>query len=94
MVAELVFGEEWHAATEPDCNFVKNKQKCSCKGHKPLRQTSKTVSYGLIYGMSPHKLSLTLNIPYDEAEAVFERYFEKLSRIDKFIKAAERVRYA
>lgn len=85
MVAELVFGEEWHEATEQDCNFVINKQKCKCKGHKPLRQISKTVTYGLIYGMSPHKLALTLNIPIDQAEEIFQRYFEKLTRIKWFV---------
>ncbi len=44
--ASLIYGEEWIRATQPDCAFAQGKQKCSCKGHKDMRDKSKAISFG------------------------------------------------
>ena len=44
--AELVFGKEWIDAAEPDCAYMKSKEKCECKKHKKLRTQVKTINFG------------------------------------------------
>lgn len=73
--AEMVFGEQWHNATLPDCLFKSNKQTCECPGHKEFRKTIKTVNFGLVYGMTEYKLSDTLDISVKEARDLIAKYF-------------------
>ena len=83
--ADLVYGEEWAAAAETDCAYMAAKQKCDCKGHKKLRTAVKGINFGLAYGMGPHKLSDTLDIPIEEAEALIDKYFAVFPSIKKFL---------
>ena len=83
--ADLVYGEEWAAAAEPDCAYMAGKQKCDCKGHKKLRNAVKGINFGLAYGMGPHKLSDTLDIPIEEAEALIDKYFSVFPSIKNFL---------
>ena len=39
------------------------------------RRAAKTINFGVLYGMSAHRLSRELSIPYAEAEGFIERYF-------------------
>jgi DNA polymerase-1 len=82
----MVYSKKWKEAADPDCayykmvvdkdgNLVQQKQKCSCKKHKKLRNDVKTVNFGLAYGMSAIKLSGEIEVTVPEAIALIERYF-------------------
>ncbi len=45
------------------------------------RSAAKTINFGLLYGMGPHKLAQTLNIPRAEAVRYLEVYFQKYAGI-------------
>ena len=83
--ADLVYGQEWVEAAEEDCAYMAGKQKCECKGHKKLRNAVKGINFGLAYGMGPHKLSDTLDIPIDEAQELIDKYFSVFPSIQKFL---------
>ncbi|MCX5717032.1 MAG: DNA polymerase I [Nitrospirae bacterium] len=53
-----------------------------------MRRTAKTVSFGVIYGMSPFGLSAALSIPREEAKRYIERYFERHPGVKQYIEAA------
>jgi DNA polymerase I-like protein with 3'-5' exonuclease and polymerase domains len=81
--AAMVFKAEWERSAEPGCAFVANKQKCKCKRHKVLRQNTKEINFGLIYGMSVFKLAGTLKITVPEAQAIMDLYFSALPALGK-----------
>ena len=83
--ADLVYGQEWADAAEPDCPYMKNKSKCDCPKHKKLRTAVKGINFGLAYGMGPHKLSDTLDIPVEEAQELIDKYFEVFPSIKNFL---------
>lgn len=84
--AELIFGDAWITATEQDCAYYAEVprvdrntyafQKCKCKGHEDMRDKSKAVSFGSIYGISFIKLAFNLKISEDEAKYILKRFFE------------------
>ena len=51
-----------------------------------MRKKAKAVNFGIIYGISAHGLSRSLNIPMGEAKNYIEMYFHRFPQIDKFIK--------
>lgn len=79
--AELVYGKEWKEAALDDCKFVKERDKCSCPGHKRMRTGVKTINFGLAYGMSEFKLAATLKIDLKEAKALIDKYFNTFPKI-------------
>jgi DNA polymerase I-like protein with 3'-5' exonuclease and polymerase domains len=83
--ADLVYGNEWLASAEDDCNYLVAKGKCNCPQHKILRTNVKTINFGLAYGMGPHKLADTLNISTKDAEALIVKYFEAFPAIGGFL---------
>lgn len=84
-VAALVFGSEWVRGTEEGCTFIATKQKCKCKKHKILRQNTKTLSFGLIYGMSVYKFAGSLKITVPEAQMLMDKYFSALPALAKLL---------
>lgn len=83
--ADLVYGQEWANAADPDCAYMVGKQKCDCKKHKKLRTAVKGINFGLAYGMGPHKLSDTLDIPIEQAEELINKYFAVFPAIKQFL---------
>jgi DNA polymerase-1 len=83
--AAMVFGAEWVRGTELGCTFVTGKQKCKCKRHKVLRQNTKEINFGLIYGMSVYKLAGTLKITVPEAQTIMDLYFAALPALAKLL---------
>jgi len=85
--AELVFGKAWKDAAEPGCEYYKDgaKQKCKCKKHKYMRTGTKTIGFGLAYGMSEFLLAGTLRIPLKEAKKLIEDYFKAFPGIGKLL---------
>ena len=83
--ADLVYGQQWANSADPDCAYMANKEKCNCKAHKKLRTAVKGINFGLAYGMGPHKLSDTLDIPIQEAEELIGKYFAVFPSIKQFL---------
>ncbi|GIW23914.1 DNA polymerase I [Meiothermus sp.] len=49
------------------------------------RRAAKTINFGVLYGMSAHRLSNELAIPYAEAENFIERYFASYPKVRAWI---------
>ena len=50
-----------------------------------MRARAKTINFATIYGQGPHALSRQLKIPHAEAKAFIERYFERFSRVRRYL---------
>ncbi len=83
--ADLVYGQEWVDAAEEGCAYMAHRAKCDCKGHKKLRNAVKGINFGLAYGMGPHKLSDTLDIPVEQAQELIDKYFKVFPSIKSFL---------
>jgi len=88
--AHLIYEKEWEDAAESDCAYFKwlpngenAKQKCKCPGHKKLRDTAKTIGFGLSYGLSPYGAAARLQITVKEAEELIKKFFTTFPRIQK-----------
>ncbi|MDR0465837.1 MAG: DNA polymerase I, partial [Deltaproteobacteria bacterium] len=53
------------------------------------RRSAKTVNFGLLYGMGPHKLAQELKVSATEAKAFIERYFSRLGGLKEFYAGIE-----
>lgn len=51
-----------------------------------MRKKAKAVNFGIIYGISAHGLSRSLNIAMSEAKKYIDMYFHRFPQIDSFIK--------
>lgn len=49
------------------------------------RRVSKTINFGIMYGMSAYRLSNELDIKRSEAEEFIKRYFERYSSVKDFV---------
>jgi DNA polymerase I-like protein with 3'-5' exonuclease and polymerase domains len=85
MVAEKVFKDKWKNAADDNCEYYRTKQKCKCSGHKTLRNSVKTLNFGLAYGMSQFKLAATLKCTVKEAEKIMEDYFNSFPKIKQVL---------
>jgi DNA polymerase I-like protein with 3'-5' exonuclease and polymerase domains len=81
--SELIFGQEWFDALEESCCYYETDdfgnfkyQKCNCKDHIEMRDSSKAVSFGSIYGISYIKLAFNLKISEDKAKFILKKFFE------------------
>lgn len=83
--ADLVYGDTWLEAAEPDCAYLQSRQKCSCAKHKELRTAVKSINFGLAYGMGPNKLSDQLQISIKEATSLIEKYFQVFPSIKQYL---------
>ena len=83
--ADLVYGEKWTDVAETDCSYFIDKSKCNCAQHKSMRTNVKTINFGLAYGMGPHKLADTLNIPINDAKILIKKYFASFPAIGGFL---------
>lgn len=83
-VAEIVFGDKWLDAAEFGCDYIKTKSKCSCKEHKKMRNSVKTLNYALSYGAGAAKLANSLNVSIDEAKRFINSYFKAMPSLKKY----------
>ena len=49
------------------------------------RRIAKTINFGVLYGMSAHRLARELDLPYGDAKAFIERYFERYPHVRRYI---------
>jgi len=50
-----------------------------------MRNTAKTVNFGIVYGMSAYGLSRDLGIDIEEAKAFIESYFERYPKVKAYV---------
>jgi DNA polymerase-1 len=55
-----------------------------------LRQIAKSISFGLAYGMSAHKLATDFEITIEEAEDFIDKYYEAYPELNKYFKDQRR----
>jgi DNA polymerase I-like protein with 3'-5' exonuclease and polymerase domains len=71
VVAEKMQPEEWAKAAVADaCAFVAAHAKCECPEHKHIRNNSKSINFGLAYGLTALGLADQLNITEERAQAL------------------------
>lgn len=54
---------------------------------KQQRYNAKTVNFGVMYGMSPHGLSVTTGMSREDAKAFIDRYFKIRSRLLEYLES-------
>ena len=52
---------------------------------KEMRSQAKTINFGIIYGMGPHRLARETNISFFEAKRFIEAYFEAFAGVKNYI---------
>ncbi len=52
---------------------------------KEMRRAAKTINFGLLYGLSAHRLSISLGISFKEAQEFMERYFATYPGVKTFL---------
>ncbi|MGH7196999.1 MAG: DNA polymerase I [Candidatus Saccharimonadales bacterium] len=55
------------------------------KVDKNMRRNAKVVNFGILYGMSPHGLSVATGMTYDEAKTFIDKYFELRKPVRQYI---------
>lgn len=50
-----------------------------------MRRTAKIINFGVLYGMSAHRLTNELDIPYAEADAFITTYFTRYPKVQAYI---------
>lgn len=50
-----------------------------------MRRVAKVINFGVLYGMSAHRLGRELQIPYADADRFIDRYFERYPHIRRYI---------
>lgn len=71
MIQEFNQGQDIHAATAAEVYSVE-----LSKVTKDQRRNAKTINFGVLYGMSPHGLSVGTGMSMQEARDFIRRYFE------------------
>ena len=54
-----------------------------------LRQASKAISFGILYGAGPGKVAATANISYNEAKNIINKYFKQFSQLQRWIEKVQ-----
>ncbi len=75
MSASLLFPDIWEKSAEEGCEHLISGKRCKCKAHNKLRTFSKTITFGIAYGMSSFGLAERLDISKDEAEGMLHKFF-------------------
>jgi DNA polymerase I-like protein with 3'-5' exonuclease and polymerase domains len=94
---EILFPTEWLANAEPDCMYYAlnaegdpRHQKCKCKKHNARRDVTKTLNFGIAYGMVAATLARRANISIEEAELVIDAWMHKFADIWAYLKQSGR----
>lgn len=83
-LAALIFGVDISSVKEkPEFVFV-GQTKVFLRGKSP-RDVTKTINFMLAYGGSKYKLSDTLGITVDEADAIIQQYFKLVPKVKDFL---------
>ena len=50
-----------------------------------MRRVAKIINFGVLYGMSAHRLTRELSIDYAEADTFIKTYFERYPKVQGYI---------
>lgn len=89
MSASLVFKDKWVDIAEPGCVNLINGSQCDCPQHQKLRKFSKSITFGLAYGLSYHGLAERLDITKEEAKELIEKFFAAFPALRTFFDASK-----
>ncbi len=56
---------------------------------KEQRRAAKAINFGLLYGLSAHRLAINLNIEYKTAQLFIERYFATFSKVKSYMQSVK-----
>jgi DNA polymerase I-like protein with 3'-5' exonuclease and polymerase domains len=95
---EILFPVEWHANALDNCAYYAVNpttgkpahQKCKCPLHDSRRTTTKTLNFGIAYGMVAATLARRAEIPIEEAELVIEAWMNGFSDIWQYLEGSGR----
>lgn len=82
---EIMYPEQWKAATEPNCSYVASGKKCKCKGHKKLRGNAKEVTFGIPYGKGVISLAKTLKISKEDGQVLMDVHASRFPKVHKYL---------
>jgi len=85
MSASLIFADKWKKVAEPGCVHITTGARCSCEEHNKLRQISKSITFGLSYGLTHIGLSERLDISRKEAKELFDKFFATFTKVRGFL---------
>jgi DNA polymerase-1 len=80
MIAEFNEDVDIHVATAAEVAGIPREEVT-----KELRSRAKTVNFGIMYGMSPHGLSIATGMTFAEAKDFITKYFELRAPVKKYI---------
>ena len=80
LVASFREGEDIHSRTAAEVHGVGLE---AVTGE--MRRVAKVINFGVLYGMSAHRLTRELGIDYDQAEAFIDTYFERYPAVRRYI---------
>lgn len=84
MSASLMFKDKWKNIAESDCEQIKSGKRCTCIEHQKLRDFSKTITFGLFYGIGPVGLADRLGISRHEASDMINKFFTAFPKFATF----------
>jgi len=90
MSASLVFKDKWASLAEPGCVQMATGALCTCPEHLKLRKFSKSITFGLAYGLSYHGLAERLDISKEEAKELIEKFFEAFPSLKSFFEGSKK----
>jgi len=90
MSASLLFPDEWKEKALPDCEHLKTGKRCKCPEHGKLRTFSKTISFGLAYGLSEYGLAERLDISKTEGKEMMDKFFETFPNLKAMFDESEK----
>ncbi len=90
MSASLIFADKWTDIAEPDCQQLIDGSRCKCQAHDKLRSFSKTITFGLAYGLTHMGLADRLEITKTEALDLMAKFFKAFPRLEQFFDASEK----
>jgi len=82
LTASLLYATQWATAGEKGCTFPK---KCSCKGHKLLREPTKILNFMLAYGGGPNRFAENTGCTLAEAQTIVKRYRKVVPRLTMWL---------
>ena len=78
-------GEDFHSSIAKMTFGLTCATEDVAKLYPQLRQASKAISFGILYGAGPAKVASTAGISYNEAKTIIRKYFKQFHKLEKWI---------
>lgn len=80
LIASFQEGEDIHSRTGAQIFGVELAEVTS-----EMRRTAKVINFGVLYGMSAHRLSREIDVPFEEADSFINNYFKGYPKVQQYI---------